>query len=516
MVFRAHGSRKANVGRIFLMILVMVIFPIAYFASNINKTAAQPDAEGFCCSLGGIRDAWTEPKTKLTEAVLEQRDFTFAAEELQAFITQRENYLNILMQQQSQEPEDAGSGSSETGDFTSECVIATVAFGSNLAPQVQFLREFRDGRIMTTVTGSSFMDVFNSWYYSFSPQVATYERDQPWLQQTVRIGIQPLLSILQLSENGYSLFRGEPGSMTAGFIASSLIGAVYFTPFALFSLRKQSRMQRGSVLAVSVAGASIAMITAGLLLGNSAVLIPATAVFVLATIAASAMSFARLILFLAARPAVRLIAMRLAGIRRRHRADPFSGIVMLVISILSISVASGYAQDPQVPVEDLSREEIVAQLERLAEIKAWLEDTRRIESFFPQAEDSIVITTSWIDFFNSYMAQEGGGVSYEVFRQNAVELGNNYQQLSSKVYNDGVADRHFVIKDTLSSGILQLSYSISDMLKITFGRDPPDPYYSSILALQTASENFNTYALEVKEEKFEIRAKIFEIESMSG
>ena len=229
--------------RIVLMILVMVIFPIAYFASNVNKTAAQPDAEGYCCYLGGIRDAWTESKTKLTEAVLEQRDFTFHAEELQTIINQRENYLNILMQQLSQEPEDAGSGPSETGDFTSECVIATAAFGSNLAPQVQFLREFRDGHIMTTVVGSSFMNVFNSWYYSFSPQVATYERDQPWLQQTVRIGIQPLLSILQLSENGYSLFRGEPGSMTAGFIASSLIGAVYFTPLALFGLRKQSRMQ---------------------------------------------------------------------------------------------------------------------------------------------------------------------------------------------------------------------------------------------------------------------------------
>src|SRR5437867_10377054 len=75
----------------------------------------------------------------------------------------------------------------------SKCLIATAAFGSELSPQVQFLRNFRDYKILSTVSGSSFMNVFNAWYYSFSPYVANYEREQPWLQQTVRVGMFPLL-----------------------------------------------------------------------------------------------------------------------------------------------------------------------------------------------------------------------------------------------------------------------------------------------------------------------------------
>ena len=39
------------------------------------------------------------------------------------------------------------------------CLIATAAFGSELAPQVQFLREYRDNTIMATASGYSFLNV---------------------------------------------------------------------------------------------------------------------------------------------------------------------------------------------------------------------------------------------------------------------------------------------------------------------------------------------------------------------
>ena len=119
----------------------------------------------------------------------------------------------------------------------SQCLIATAAFGSELSPQVGFLRNFRDNHILSTAAGSSFMNVFNTWYYSFSPYVADYERDQPWLQQTIRTAIYPLLGILTLAEKAYSTMPGEYGSVAAGLVASSLIGAVYFTPFA-FSVKQ--------------------------------------------------------------------------------------------------------------------------------------------------------------------------------------------------------------------------------------------------------------------------------------
>lgn len=51
------------------------------------------------------------------------------------------------------------------------CLIATATYGSELSPQVQQLRELRDSKLLQTEAGTSFMDSFNSFYYSFSPQI---------------------------------------------------------------------------------------------------------------------------------------------------------------------------------------------------------------------------------------------------------------------------------------------------------------------------------------------------------
>ena len=78
------------------------------------------------------------------------------------------------------------------------CLIATAAYGSEMAPQVQFLREIRDGKVMTTESGTAFMTGFNQFYYSFSPAVADYERENPIFKETVKLAITPLLSSLTL------------------------------------------------------------------------------------------------------------------------------------------------------------------------------------------------------------------------------------------------------------------------------------------------------------------------------
>jgi uncharacterized membrane protein len=46
-----------------------------------------------------------------------------------------------------------------------------------------------------------------------------------------------LLGILSLSERIYSFFPGEYGAVLAGLIASSLIGAIYFTPYVALTKR---------------------------------------------------------------------------------------------------------------------------------------------------------------------------------------------------------------------------------------------------------------------------------------
>ena len=78
------------------------------------------------------------------------------------------------------------------------CLIATAAYGSEMAPQVQFLREIRDNTVLQTQSGTSFMTAFNQFYYSFSPTIADYERENPVFKEAVKVGLTPLLTSLTI------------------------------------------------------------------------------------------------------------------------------------------------------------------------------------------------------------------------------------------------------------------------------------------------------------------------------
>jgi plastocyanin len=78
------------------------------------------------------------------------------------------------------------------------CLIATATFESELAPQVQQLRELRDNQLLKTESGSVFMTLFNDFYYSFSPVIADYERKNPIFKEAVKVSLTPLLSSLSI------------------------------------------------------------------------------------------------------------------------------------------------------------------------------------------------------------------------------------------------------------------------------------------------------------------------------
>jgi hypothetical protein len=84
------------------------------------------------------------------------------------------------------------------------CLIATATYGSELAPQVQQLRELRDNQLMNTESGSAFMGTFNDIYYSFSPIIADMEREHPLFKEVVKIAITPMISSLSLMDNANS------------------------------------------------------------------------------------------------------------------------------------------------------------------------------------------------------------------------------------------------------------------------------------------------------------------------
>ena len=81
---------------------------------------------------------------------------------------------------------------------TGGCLIATAAYGSELAPQVQQLRELRDNSLLNTKSGTVFMESFNKFYYSFSPIIADYERENSIFKEAVKLTLTPMLSSLSI------------------------------------------------------------------------------------------------------------------------------------------------------------------------------------------------------------------------------------------------------------------------------------------------------------------------------
>ncbi|MBT3474240.1 MAG: tetratricopeptide repeat protein [Thaumarchaeota archaeon] len=84
------------------------------------------------------------------------------------------------------------------------CLIATATYGSEMANEVQQLRELRDNQLLQTEFGTAFMGMFNDIYYSFSPIIADYERENPYFKEAVKLAITPMISSLSLMENAES------------------------------------------------------------------------------------------------------------------------------------------------------------------------------------------------------------------------------------------------------------------------------------------------------------------------
>jgi len=84
------------------------------------------------------------------------------------------------------------------------CLIATATYGSEMALEVQQLRELRDNQLLNTESGTAFMGTFNDIYYSFSPTIADMEREHPMFKEAVKLAITPMISTLSLMENAES------------------------------------------------------------------------------------------------------------------------------------------------------------------------------------------------------------------------------------------------------------------------------------------------------------------------
>jgi len=123
------------------------------------------------------------------------------------------------------------------------CLIATATFGSEMASQVQALREIRDTKVMSTVAGRTFMTGFNQMYYSFSPQIADLERQNPIFKESVKIIIAPMLASLSVLSN--TDIKSEQDILGYGVIVIIMnVGMYLILPVLLFYWIKTVRTRR--------------------------------------------------------------------------------------------------------------------------------------------------------------------------------------------------------------------------------------------------------------------------------
>ncbi len=115
-------------------------------------------------------------------------------EETQPEESQEPGSFGVVLPEETQEPTTTSESTEEGGG----CLISTATYGSELAPQVQMLREIRDNSLLSTSSGSAFMTGFNTLYYSFSPTIADWERQSPIFQEAVKITITPLITSLSI------------------------------------------------------------------------------------------------------------------------------------------------------------------------------------------------------------------------------------------------------------------------------------------------------------------------------
>ena len=125
-------------------------------------------------------------------------------------------------------PEENGGG----------CLIATAAYGTELAPQVQLLREIRDNTVLQTQSGSAFMDSFNSFYYSFSPSIADLERQNPVFREAVKMAVTPLISSLAILDYVDIDSESEMLGYGIGIVAMNIAMYVALPVSALYYVRR--------------------------------------------------------------------------------------------------------------------------------------------------------------------------------------------------------------------------------------------------------------------------------------
>jgi peptidyl-prolyl cis-trans isomerase B (cyclophilin B) len=122
------------------------------------------------------------------------------------------------------------------------CLITTAAYGTELASQVQFLREIRNNVVFETNTGATFMTGFNQFYYSFSPTISDWERQSPAFKEAIKVAITPLLTTLSILN--YLDIDSEQEMLGYGVGIILLNIGMYFVAPTIIIIKTKNRFQK--------------------------------------------------------------------------------------------------------------------------------------------------------------------------------------------------------------------------------------------------------------------------------
>jgi hypothetical protein len=154
-------------------------------------------------------------------------------------------------------PATATSTSQTTIQITAPtCIIATAAFGSAMAPEVANMRYVRDKLIGSTRAGRTLVDVFNTFYYTWSPTVARAVARSSVLRAIFRVLLLPLAWTVHATGISFTAILGLTGnadlaSVAAFFLAACISLASYVAVPTLAAMKLVVRLRTRRVISQS-------------------------------------------------------------------------------------------------------------------------------------------------------------------------------------------------------------------------------------------------------------------------
>jgi Tol biopolymer transport system component len=117
----------------------------------------------------------------------------------------------------------------------SGCIIVTATYGSEMAPEVTYMRQVRDEMIASNQVGEVLVSGWNNFYYSWSPPIAHLISTHKEFQQISRLLIIPLIGVIHGTASIYSTITFLDSSMASlvafMFASISCITIYLVTPF---------------------------------------------------------------------------------------------------------------------------------------------------------------------------------------------------------------------------------------------------------------------------------------------